>query len=471
MQHHLPRNLAVSFGAAILLLLAGSWAAQDSLRTLGESVRWEQQTREVLLHLTKLLSTMQDAETGQRGFVLTGDPEFITPYRDAVDQIGSVTAALRTATADNPRQQHFMDELQRLIDAKFDSLRAAIDLVEAGRSADAAGLIAAGGGRRTMNDIRQLLAKMEAQEYALLADRSRDADEARRQLRLIVLGLAGLGLVLVLLLSAVSLRELRAAETSRRELFAMNQQLEGRVRERTAALHAANQELEAFVYSVSHDLRAPLRAVAGFAQILARRHRDDLNEEGRHYMDNVVSASARMGALIDDLLLYSRVGRGVVRSQPVPLAPLLQQLLGTLASRIESTAARIAIVEPLDTPQGDPTLLGQILLNLLDNALIYHRPGESPDIRIGTRRDDGVVVIEVKDNGIGVPPEYQEKIFEVFQRLHSDEEYPGTGIGLGIARKSARLMGGEISVESGPLLGSGSTFRVVLPADPARSIE
>lgn len=272
-------------------------------------------------------------------------------------------------------------------------------------------------------------------------------------------------LALVVILFGVSLRELRVAERARLGILAANQQLERRVQERTAELRTVNEELESFAYSVSHDLRAPLRAVSGFAQILARRHRDDLNEEGRHYMDNVVAASARMGALIDDLLQYSRVGRSVVRSQPVPLAPLVQQICGTLGNRIDSSGAQVEVVEPLATPVGDATLVGQILANLLENALTYRRPEVAPRIRVAAQQEGGSVVIEVEDNGIGIPEEYQQKVFEVFQRLHSDEQYPGTGIGLSIVRKAARMMGGEVTVESQP--SRGSTFKVRLPALPS----
>lgn len=255
------------------------------------------------------------------------------------------------------------------------------------------------------------------------------------------------------------LEDQKLAEAKIRDL---NASLEQRVRERTAELEAANKELESFSYSVSHDLRAPLRAINGFSQILIRRHRDSLNEEGRHYLDNVVTASERMGVLIEELLHYSRTVRSSAQAVPVPLAPIVEQLKETFSERIVAANADFVAVEPLAMPLGDPTLIGQILANLVDNALTYRIRDGKPRVTLSSVREDGKVVLRVADNGIGVAPEYHEKIFQVFQRLHSEAEYPGTGIGLAIVAKAARMMEGEIGVESA--LGAGSTFSVRLPA-------
>jgi len=181
-------------------------------------------------------------------------------------------------------------------------------------------------------------------------------------------------------------------------------------------LAAANRELEAFSYSVSHDLRAPLRAISSFAQILYKDCRADLSEEGRRCLDKIIATSDRMATLIEDLLRYARTARSAAEAVPVPLAPLAQHLTTVFGERIASAGARVEIVEPLDTPLGDPTLIGQILNNLLDNALTYRCVHGTPRIRITSRRIGAHVVIEVVDNGIGIEPEYYEKIFQVFQR-------------------------------------------------------
>ncbi len=245
------------------------------------------------------------------------------------------------------------------------------------------------------------------------------------------------------------------------EVHRLNRELEHRVEQRTEELATANQELESFVYSVSHDLRAPLRAVSGFTQILSSRHKQDLNDEGRHYLDNVLDASERMGTLIEDLLQYSRTGSGTLTVRPVDLKAVISGVEATFAEQMASSNAQLEIDHELATPMGDFTLLGQIFSNLLENALIYRKAGQDPRIRISSEIEDDLVKLTVQDNGIGIAPEFHEKIFHVFQRLHSQDKYPGTGIGLAIVAKAVRMMDGKISVKS--VLGEGSQFIITLP--------
>lgn len=260
--------------------------------------------------------------------------------------------------------------------------------------------------------------------------------------------------------------ERRRAEAA---LLQLNAELEQRVTERTARLEAINTELEAFSYSVSHDLRAPLRAITGFAGILARRQRAALDEEGRHYLDNIVTAGERMSQLIDDLLTYSRLGRRAVRAHRVSLADVLAEVVAELEPRITEAGAEIRVAPDLPAVLAETGLLRQIFINLLENALVYHQPDRPPRISVTARREAGRVVVAVTDNGLGIAPEYHAQIFEMFQRLQSDDDFPGTGLGLAMVRKAAGLLGGDVGVDSAA--GAGSTFWVRLTVDDAEPAE
>jgi len=244
------------------------------------------------------------------------------------------------------------------------------------------------------------------------------------------------------------------------EIQELNRQLEYRVAKRTAELEAANNELQSFVYSVSHDLRAPLRSIMGFSEIISRRHVASLNAEGKKYFGFVMEASRNMANLIDDLLHFSRLSKKAVDKEIIELNEIFEQVLQNLNQDILDSKAIIVIPDKLPTIYADSSLILQILSNLISNSIKYHRIGVVPEIIVSVEEDNETSLIKITDNGQGIPKEHQEKIFNIFQRLHSSEEYSGTGIGLSIVKKAVNTLGGKILVESS--LNVGSTFTVVL---------
>jgi PAS domain S-box-containing protein len=248
----------------------------------------------------------------------------------------------------------------------------------------------------------------------------------------------------------------------REQLARHAEELEERVVERTVELRAANRELEAFSYSVSHDLRAPLRAIDGFSRILEEEHGDALPEEGRRYLRLVSENAKNLGLLIDGLLDFSRLGRQALSKQPVELSSLVDGVLADLVSEREGRSVEIS-VERLPTVECDPLLMKQVLANLVSNALKFTRHRESARIEIGSYVEDGAHVVFVRDNGVGFDMRHADKLFGVFQRLHRAEEYEGTGLGLALVSRIVVQHGGRIWAESEP--GEGACFSFTLPAE------
>ncbi len=236
-----------------------------------------------------------------------------------------------------------------------------------------------------------------------------------------------------------------------------------RVRERTTELEAANKELDAFSYSVSHDLRAPLRAVDFFARTLAEDYSNKLDAEATRLLGIIRSSAQRMSQLIDDLLAFSRLGRAPVRVQTVPLEPLVHQIVEDLRMQVNERRVEFA-VGALGTVSVDPSLFRQALTNLLSNAIKFTRDRDPAIIEVGRRREtatDGALVYYVKDNGAGFDMKYSQKLFGVFQRLHSPNDFPGTGVGLAIVQRIIVRHGGAVWAEAKP--NEGATIYFTLP--------
>jgi len=261
-----------------------------------------------------------------------------------------------------------------------------------------------------------------------------------------------LSVILPVLSRAMALRRLRLE----------NAVLATKVQERTRALEEANAELEAFAYSVSHDLRAPLRHIHGFIGVLVKKHGEQLPDDARQLVDLVHSGAMRMGQLIEDLLRFSRLSRQPLSRRQVQLSSLVQDILSELRKETEGRSVEIVVGELADCT-ADTALLKQVFVNLISNALKYTRNTARPVIEIGCSHEAGETIYYVKDNGAGFDMAQADKLFGVFQRLHGENEFEGTGVGLSIVRRIVQRHGGRVWAEGS--VGKGATFFLTLPEE------
>jgi PAS domain S-box-containing protein len=258
-------------------------------------------------------------------------------------------------------------------------------------------------------------------------------------------------------------REESARELAEQELQNLNRELDLRVQLRTDSLKAINKELEAFSYSVSHDLRAPLRHVDGFLTLLFKRSHESLDEQSLHFLNRAIEASRRMGKLIDDLLQFSRLGRSEIRRIPVNLSSVIADVRREFEPEMLDRTVEWYLT-PLPAVATDPAMLRQVMQNLIGNALKFTRSRTVAKIEIGSQpASNGDTVFFVRDNGAGFDMRYYNKMFEVFQRLHSETDFEGTGIGLAIVRRVVERQGGSVWAEGA--VEKGATFYFTLPSN------
>ncbi|HEX6622020.1 MAG TPA: ATP-binding protein [Solirubrobacteraceae bacterium] len=448
-----------------------------------------------------LTNAMVNQETGIRGFVLGGEEQFLDPYRVGVANASRAQRQLQAlARAEmSGRLPGDLAAARRAIDAwESGYARPTIDRIRrfgAGRIENAA--VAAGSAR--FDAVRASLGRLQADLRADRADARADLASAAASLTralafvAILLGLALLAIAIigrqVIAVPIARLaRQTRAVASGQlhrviepsgpsdierlgRDVESMRARIvrdleavraaEEEIQEKAVALERSNAELEQFAYVASHDLQEPLRKVTSFCQMIERRYSGQLDERGEQYIAFAVDGAKRMQALINDLLAFSRVGRVERPRELVDLEELVAQATSVLSLAIEETSATVDVRGDLPVVYGERSLLGLVFQNLISNAIKFHGD-ESPVVRVSARRDGDHWELAVADNGIGIDPEYADRIFVIFQRLHARDVYAGTGIGLTMCRKVIEYHGGEIWLEASQN-GAGSTFRFTLP--------
>ncbi|HEV2638639.1 MAG TPA: ATP-binding protein [Actinocrinis sp.] len=453
----------------------------------------------------QLETALVNQETGIRGYGLTGQSDFLEPYRLGLTGQQQALAALRPLIADDPEALTDLALVLARIHTWQDSTAAPIAAWPAGSPSPLAGEEADQG----KNQFDAVRAAMTAEQADLKADGAADEALISRTRALRDWVFSGIGLVILFMCALVFVglrrgvnkpleqltrdvrrvadgefehpvnatgpadlrilgRDVEAMRTRLLTSLAESAQARTLLADQAADLQRSNNELEQFAYVASHDLQEPLRKVASFCQLLQRRYAGQLDERADQYIKFAVDGAQRMQTLINDLLTFSRVGRVHASRQAVDLEKVLGGVLGDLSVAIEETGAEVAH-DPLPVVDGDPGQLGMLLHNLVGNAIKFHQPDQSPHIHIAAEPDGARWRMAVSDDGIGIDPQYADRIFVIFQRLHTREAYQGNGIGLAMCKKIVEFHGGTIALD--PDHSPGARFTFTLPDYVAPAVE
>ncbi len=473
----------LGLGVALLVGMVATslWLVQANNKYSQETA----ELRRLRASILDVLTTVQDAETGQRGFLLTGDERYLAPYREALETLGKKRALLVERIGERPEYVNDLPKLQSNLDAKLAEIGRGIDLVRDNRTQEAIDLVRSDTGLAYMREIRDTLNRYQQTTDDRLRIIVADQLSAAENLRWVtILGavaiLAVLGGALALIMKYV--RELMR---SREEVDELNRGLEERVDERTRDLIRANQEIQRFAYIVTHDLRAPLVNIMGFlsefdsslkpvqAYVLAgdnpvsERDAQDakiaVEEDLPEAIGFIRSSTRKMDQLINAILKISRDGRRKLQAEKVDLKELLVGAAASVQHQVSAVDGTIDVDVQNFTVISDRISLDQILGNLFDNAVKYQMPGRP--LQLSARilpQGRGIVRVDVSDNGRGIADDDFERIFELFRRAGAQDQQ-GEGIGLAHVRSLIRNLGGDITVTSE--LGKGSTFHLTLPTD------
>ena len=470
--------MALGFAA----LLGSGLSAFQSIRENQAHADWVRHTYAVEQELANFDALVERAETGRRGYLLTGAFDAVRAYNDARRALLPSLARLRWLTRDNLRQQTNLARLTSLVRDDLVMMDQSVQLVSAGHRDEAVALFRSTIALQEMRRVRAAAAVVRAEENRLLVIRDRAQADS---LRLFYGTITVAGIILVLV-GAGSLwlivRYTNDLTQSRDALGALNADLEGAVRARTTELQSANEEIQRFAYIVSHDLRSPLVNVMGFTAELEAAAKtlgammDRVDEKAHDVIDDEARRAARedlpeaigfirtstqkMDRLINAILRLSREGRRPITPEKLDMEALMHGVADTQRHRIDELGVEIMYARGLPDIISDRLALEQIIANIVENAIKYLSPGRKGKIEIRGRKEGTRAIFEIADNGRGIDPKDHERIFDLFRRS-GQQDQAGEGIGLAHTRALAYRLGGTISVESE--LGRGATFRINLP--------
>jgi signal transduction histidine kinase len=473
----------LALGILILTGIVGSslWLVQEN-SAYSDTVA---QMRRIRSGSADLLSALQDAETGQRGFLLSSNPNYLGPYNAAVKNLPERRQRLKAAVQAFPEYNDHVPELEKAIDGKMDELSRTITLANEGKMPEALAIVTDDAGRSYMDQARATLIGFigltDDRLRVIVGEQLRAADN----LQWVTIGGAVAIVIVIGGAILIILQHVRDLSRSREEVEALNAGLEERVNERTEDLMKANQEIQRFAYIVTHDLRAPLVNIMGFlselemslktvtsyvlsddrqpSEEVIRETRLAVEEDLPEAMGFIRSSTRKMDSLINAILKISRDGRRKLQPERIELKALVDTAAESVQHQLAASNGKIDIDIRVPDLTSDRFSLDQIIGNLFDNAVKYRSPNRSLALSVrALPAGRGRVRIDVTDNGRGIAPGDRDRVFELFRRA-GEQDQPGEGIGLAYVRSLIRNLGGDITVDSTENVGS--TFSLMLPAD------
>ncbi|MEZ0611280.1 CHASE3 domain-containing protein [Fibrella sp. WM1] len=459
------RRIAVGFVVAVLLV---GFGFAMSVHSYNRSQRDNQNITysfQVLNRLDDILSLTKDVETAVRGYLGSNDRVFLEPYYSAYPRIPGKLADLRKLFKDDSAKLKTVDTLEYLIERKFAIARKQIRLTASNDITVRREFLLIG--KLRMDKVRAYAGKMIETEQRLMEQRNVLARESFGNTLVIIFALSMLTFIALVTLYRLLDNELHQRAENEAQLRAYEQQLQEKIQQ----LETSNQELERMAFVASHDMQEPLRKIRAFGDLLTERFSPSLEGDGRMFLSKIITSADRMSMLIRDLLNFSRLTSRRDVFAPVSLNELVDKVMNDLELSVQETNATVSRGD-LPTIDAAALQVEQLFLNLITNALKYVKPGVAPQVRIeaeftesafypGLVFGERYVRLTIRDNGIGFDEKYLDRIFDIFQRLHSKTNYEGTGIGLAICKRVITHHNGYITAQSRE--GAGTTFIVLLP--------
>lgn len=465
----------IALASVVTFFIFSISLAYRSIGIMAENNQRITNNLQVITLIKDLKTELLNAETGQRGYLLTGDVQYLEPYHEALGRINQLLSAISSSDAEIGRHRPRFTLLHTQTEQIINGMQAVVQLVHNDLNRAAVIEINTDTGMELMRSVLSLLREMETDEQTALEQNRTSADQTRKLILAALIATNVVGLLLALGIYIVVYRNTRKVAALYSEIEEVNAELETKVQQRTLALRQysealkrSNRDLEQFAFVASHDLQEPLRKIHAFGDRLLQKYGNKLDESGSDYLVRMQNASRRMSEMIDDLLSFSRITTQKKPFSRVKLDKLMANVLDDLEYTIENAGASVHVDE-LPEIDADASQIRQVFMNLIGNSIKFRRPDAKPEIAISceaesnTESTDGRrwYRLRFSDNGIGFDPQYVDKVFDLFQRLHGRDKYDGTGIGLALCRKVINRHGGTISVESAP--GRGAVFTIRLP--------